>query len=102
MELKHNNPNNEIVLASKLNLVQKENLKFFENCILKDIFLGRCLNCLKNKIALNLLITSPNNQNQSFTCEQKYGILGKRNLNFILTFCDFFLYYLPNSILGFL
>jgi len=85
MELKHNNSDNEIVLASKYNLLQQFFQKFVkianrnESC--KCFFSIRCLDCPKNKIVYNFLIISPNRMNQSSKCRQTYNVLRKKIFN---------------------
>ena len=63
MELKHDNPNGEIVIERKLNSLTQKNLKKIENCnqnlVLKFFFL-RFLDCPKNKIVHKFLIIIPN------------------------------------------
>jgi len=81
MELKHINPNGEVVLRGKLNhvelffLIVKIVLK---NEFYKLFFSSRCSKCPKNKIVHNFLITNPNAMNQSFLDRQKYNLWGKK------------------------
>jgi len=59
---------------------------YIKKWILSIIF-WRCLDCSKNKIVHNFLISSPNQMNQSFIYRQKYNVWEKK---IILTFCNFF------------
>ncbi len=76
MGLKHNNPNGEIVLASKLNLVKHffKLLKVHSKMNSISYFSRRCLDCPKNKIVHNFHIANPNGMNQSFTSRQKQDL----------------------------
>jgi len=78
------NPNSEIVLARKVNDVELCFLKICKNCIqkwiLQVIFSRRCLDCPKNKVVNNFLITNPNEMDQRIPCRQKYNLQEKNIL----------------------
>jgi len=75
---------------------------YIQKWILQVIFQRSCLDCLKNKIDNNFLITCPNRMNQSFTYTQKCIISGEK---FKKNYFDFFLFFLgcpPTSIFSLL
>jgi len=45
----------------------------------KRVFSRRCVDCPKTLIVPNFLIFSSNSMNKSFTCTQKYNLLGKKH-----------------------
>jgi len=78
MELKHTNPNNEIVLARKLDHVELIIWKIveiaFKNESYKLFFQEDAKIAQKNKIVHDFHITYPNEMSQSFPYKWKFNL----------------------------